>query len=138
MHINIRKVREQLGLSQAAMADELGIARSTYVNFESGRTQIFCKCLRRFVKYIGTSEQKLLFGEQSREGKFLGEGGHDDDIRKAIVQDYEDKLSVKDALIAESSLKLSESEARVSSQESIIKNLLATNAYLLSKLNKND
>ena len=34
----MRKAREHAGLKQAELADEIGIARSSIVNYESGRT----------------------------------------------------------------------------------------------------
>ena len=39
IHTRIRQAREQAGFSQTGMADELGVGRTTYISFESGRNQ---------------------------------------------------------------------------------------------------
>lgn len=47
-HTSIRRIREEAGLSQAMMADELGIGRTTYINFETGKVNLYCKTLSKF------------------------------------------------------------------------------------------
>lgn len=68
----IRKFREQLGYSQEAIADELGISRSAYANFEEGKVKIFCRTLEKMAEYANVSVSVVLYGKDfSPESEFL-------------------------------------------------------------------
>lgn len=134
LHSYIRKLREDAGLSQGAMADELGIGRTTFINFETGRTKAFSRCMSLFADYFGKSESELVvesLGLKNESG-LLEEGrGDAERLRRALIDDYEQKLSVlredRDAL-----------QKRLDDNEKFLKTLTETNAYLISQLSKND
>ena len=70
----IRNAREKKGFSQGEMANQMGVDRSTYINFEHGRTQIISEHLPAFAKIIGMSEEELLLGESEPGSHYLHEG----------------------------------------------------------------
>lgn len=129
IHINIRKCRERLGMSQARMAEELGIGRTTYVNFETGKTSVFSKTLRMFSEKTGIPEEEILLGfnpeEELRDIKDFEEG------RKAIIQEYEMRIATLSDQIAAS-------KEVIKAHELTIDTLKSTNKFLLSQLHKNN
>ena len=74
LHENIRRVREQKGYSQDVMADLMKIERSTYSNFELGKTKLFAKNMTRFAKAMGMSEEEILFGRAPLTAGYLQDG----------------------------------------------------------------
>lgn len=70
----IRNARERQGISQGEMASRLGIDRSTYMNFEHGRTQIISEYLPAFAELMGMSDEELVFGEPESRSHYLHEG----------------------------------------------------------------
>ena len=134
LHTYIRRLREGTGLSQGAMADELDIGRTTYINFETGRTRPFSRCKSLFAGFFGKSESDLIvesLGPGHGDGLLEQASGDAEKVRRTLVDDYERKLSVlmdeRDAL-----------RKRLENNEKIIKTLTETNAYLISQLSKND
>lgn len=79
LHLNIRRFREQNGFSQSSMADELGIGRTTYVNFETGKTRLYCKTLEKLARYFGVTEEEIL------------SGGNDEDLLKESARSAEEQ-----------------------------------------------
>lgn len=72
---NIRRIRTRLGYSQDDIADLMGIERSTYSNFETGKTNLFCKNLSRFAEVVGMTEEEIVSGEsKSKTYGYLQEG----------------------------------------------------------------
>lgn len=128
-HINIRKLRESLGLSQSAMADELGIGRTTYVNFETGKTRLYCKTLCKFAAYMGKSEKEVLQG--GGPGGVLSEENGWKEQRSRLIEDYEQRLrGLRD--------KYEAAERVIQSNEITIKTLTDTNRFLLKQLGKGE
>lgn len=125
LHLNIRRFREQNGFSQSSMADELGIGRTTYINFETGKTRLFCKTLAR---YFGVSEEEILNGEDEtlRDGALALE-----EEKRSIIKEYEDRLAAM-------SEKLEAANRIIQANERTIRTLSDTNNFLLSQLHKND
>lgn len=82
----IRIAREKKGISQGEMASRMGIDRSTYINFEHGRTQIISEYLPQFASLMDISEEELVFGESEPRSYYLHEG----DISEQI-----DELSLR-------------------------------------------
>lgn len=70
----IRAARESRKISQGEMAHRMGIDRSTYINFEHGRTQIISEHLPAFAEIMGISEEELIFGEPEQQSHYLHEG----------------------------------------------------------------
>lgn len=60
----ICKLREERGVSQKKMADQLGIDRNTYREIESGRTEIIYKRLPEIAGLLGVSLEALFSGEE--------------------------------------------------------------------------
>lgn len=128
LHLNIRRFREQNGFSQSSMADELGIGRTTYINFETGKTRLFCKTLEKLARYFGVSEEEILNGEDEtlRDGTLALE-----EEKRAIIKEYEDRLAAM-------SEKLEAANRIIQANERTIRTLSDTNNFLLSQLHKND
>ena len=61
-HIHLRQARELAGLSQAELADEIGVGRTTIVALESGRTRLFNKTVSLIADRLGISVETLLCG----------------------------------------------------------------------------
>ena len=89
MHANIRRFREDNGYSQTSMADELGIGRTTYINFETGKTRLFCKTLEKLAGHFKVTEEDILFSKEDEE---LLQSSVENE-KKLIVQEYEARLS---------------------------------------------
>ena len=68
VHEYIKKLRIQGGYSQDEMADLMGIERSTYSNFELGKTNLFSRNLAKFARVIGKDEEDILLGEPRLRG----------------------------------------------------------------------
>jgi len=128
VHINIRKLREGRGLSQTAMADELGIGRTTYINFETGKTKLYSKTLSKFAKFTGQTEENIV-SEGSEDGLLREEPDYETE-KKAIITEYERRIEVLEG-------KLEAANRVISANEETIKTLSATNRFLLGQLGKN-
>lgn len=131
LHANIRRFRENSGFSQTSMADELGIGRTTYINFETGKTRIFCKTLEKLASYFNVSEEEILYGLQCEELLNDNAGNSSEEEKRAIIREYEQRLST----VVE---KLEAAERVIRTNERAIKTLSETNNFLLSQLHKND
>ena len=132
-HDNIRRIRKSLGLSQAAMAEELGIGRTAYINFETGRTLLYSRNLVKFSAYTGISESSIICSEfrEDSEGSLLRDEGGEQLRMKAVREDYEKR-------IAELQEKLAEVDASLKHQIQVSESLIKTNEFLLGRLDKND
>ena len=130
-HDNIRRIRKSLGLSQAAMAEELGIA--AYINFETGRTLLYSRNLVKFSAYTGISESSIICSEfrEDSEGSLLRDEGGEQLRMKAVREDYEKR-------IAELQEKLAEVDASLKHQIQVSESLIKTNEFLMGRLDKND
>ena len=132
-HDNIRRIRKSLGLSQAAMAEELGIGRTAYINFETGRTLLYSRNLVKFSAYTGISESSIICSEfrEDSEGSLLRDEGGEQLRMKAVREDYEKR-------IAELQEKLAEVDASLKHQIQVSESLIKTNEFLMVRLDKND
>ncbi len=79
-HENIRRARLKKGYSQDDMADLMGIERSTYSNFELGKTKLFAKCMTRFAETLGMSEEEILLDGSPLTAGYLQAGVLEDRI----------------------------------------------------------
>ncbi|MCR4859317.1 MAG: helix-turn-helix domain-containing protein [Bacteroidales bacterium] len=129
-HTRIRQAREQAGLTQAEMAEELGVGRTTYVAFEVGRTQLFNRQVGKMAKHLGITPEELLLGVTDEEGLLLQKADFEE-WKRRTVQDYETRLAaLQDKLEAANNL--------IAIQEDHINALNESNHYLLEQLRKND
>lgn len=66
---NLKKLREDRGLSQTAVANELGISRQTYNNYELGKRQADYEMLLKLAEFFGTTVEALLVPESYSKSK---------------------------------------------------------------------
>ena len=126
----IKALREERGLSQSQLADELGIGRTTYLNFETGKTRLFSKNLVALAEYFQLSEEEILCGEKPSEA-VLRDVEDFEEKRLALITEYEARLS-------DLNTKLQQAQQTIEENKQIIQSLTQTNQFLLSRLNKND
>lgn len=126
----IKALREERGLSQSQLADELGIGRTTYLNFETGKTRLFSKNLVALADYFQLSEEEILCGEKPSEA-VLRDVEDFEEKRLALIAEYEARLS-------DLNTKLQQAQQTIEDNKQIIQSLTQTNQFLLSRLNKND
>lgn len=129
IHTRIRQKREELGFTEAQMAEELGICRCAYINFELGKTKLFSKTLSLFAGYLDMSEEEFLIGSDT--GSDLLRSGKDwKEERKSLIDDYENRLAKKN-----------EDIRKLNSELEFCKNLVHTlrtnNEFILSHIDKN-
>lgn len=58
-HELIKKERRSAGLSQEEIADRMGIQRSTYGNFERGKTNLISPMMYRFATALGKTPEEI-------------------------------------------------------------------------------
>lgn len=92
LHTRIRQAREQAGLSQEKMAEELGVGRTTYVNFETGRSRLFSPLMEGMAARLGKSVEEILFGERP-DDRLLRDKAALEEWRSSLVAEYESRLS---------------------------------------------
>lgn len=63
--MNLRKLREQKGVSQAELARSLGVARSTICQYEANRREPDNETLSKLADYFGVSTDYILEREES-------------------------------------------------------------------------
>lgn len=59
-HVNLRNYREAAGLTQLQVAERLGITKSTYCNYESGKREPDVAKIKKIAKALGVSADVLL------------------------------------------------------------------------------
>lgn len=59
-HVNLRNYREAAGLTQLQVAERLGITKSTYCNYESGKREPDVAKIKKIAKALGISADALL------------------------------------------------------------------------------
>lgn len=101
-HENIRRERANKGYSQDDIADKMGIERSTYSNFELGKTKLFAKNMYRFAEVVGKSEEEILLGNAPLTAGYLQEGHLEDRINllDARIDILSEKLDTILALLS--------------------------------------
>ena len=130
IHNRIRRAREQAGFSQTEMAEELGVGRTSYVAFESGRVRLFHRTVGKMAERLGISPEELLFGPRPDEG-LLRDQTALDEWKRATVEEYEQRLAIlQDKLDAKNQI--------IETQQTTIRSLNESNQYLISQLRKNE
>ncbi|MCR4824084.1 MAG: helix-turn-helix domain-containing protein [Bacteroidales bacterium] len=130
IHLRIRRTREQAGYSQTRMAEELGVGRTTYISFETGRSRLFNPLVDKMAACLGVSPEELLFGRLP-DAELLRDQTRLDEWKRAVTEDYENRLKeLQDQLEA-----LRKANAL---QETALRALSSSNEYLLGQLRKDD
>lgn len=126
-HIHLRQARELAGLSQAELAEEIGVGRTTIVALESGRTRLFNKTVSLIADRLGISVETLLCG--GRVEDLLREEPSRLEREHAIRDEYEQRLQVlQDKLEAEQRLN--------KALQDNVDSLSQSNKFLLKQLGK--
>jgi transcriptional regulator with XRE-family HTH domain len=126
-HTNLRQARELAGLSQAELADEIGVSRTTIVALESGRTRLFNKTIPLIARRLGVSVETLLCGCQVEE--LLLEQPSYLERERTLREEFERQRQVlQDKLDAEVRLN--------KVLQGNVDSLTQSNQYLLSQLRK--
>ena len=92
---NIRRIRLERGYSQDDIAELMHVERSTYSNFETGKTKLFSKSLSRFAEVVGMSEEDIVTGtERPLTHGYLQEGNLVDriDVVEAKIDALQDLI----------------------------------------------
>lgn len=142
---NISEVRNALNLTQAEMAERIGISRQAYINLENGKTSPINKQITKMAENCGISEDKILFGyshaemeaSQLREAEALKEQLNTiraDHERR--VSEFKDKLDVLTQLVFSERQHVKTQERLISEQRSMITKLSHENADLRQQLRK--
>lgn len=136
---NLSFLRKNKGLNQAEMASLLDLERSTYANYENGRTEPKFDILEKIVLKIGIEGNKLLFSDLSKgkgalemETQNLNEKGKDN--RKDIGKGMEEN-----AVFQENSylkLAMREKDRMISAMEKTIKYLEKLNELKESQVER--
>ena len=126
-HIHLRQARELAGLSQAELADDIGVSRTTIVALESGRTRLFNKTVPLIARRLGISVEALLCG--GRVEDILRDEPSRLERERALRNEYEQRIQIlQDKLDAEVHLN--------KVLQSNVDSLTQSNQYLLEQLRK--
>ena len=130
LHTRIRQARENAGLSQEKMAEELGVSRTTYVNFETGRSRLFNPLLDSMAERIGISTEELLFGPRPDE-QLLRDSAALEEWRHNLVSEYEGRISALHG-------HLKAANQVIEAQGTTIRTLTDANQFLMKQFRKED
>ena len=110
---NLRKARENKGLTQQQVADSMGISKSTYCGYETGKRQPDVAKIKELSRVLGTPADVMLetgynknpgqpsgavVGNLSTSQKALWDAiqGMDDDTAKAVLDLIRSVKSLRD------------------------------------------
>lgn len=113
-----------------AMAEELGIGKNTYVNFETGRSRLFNRVLGLLAARLGMSAEELLFGPRPDE-QLLRDSVALDQWRRSLVDEYEQRISALQE-------RLDAAGKVIEAQGTTIRTLTESNQYLMAQLRKDE
>lgn len=127
-HTNLRTARERAGLSQAELAEEIGVARTTIVYLESGKTNLFSKHIPAIARVLGLTEEELLCGIP-KEALLRGDEQIWKERELALKEEYERRITMlQDKL---------DTEKRINKVlQANVDSLNASYEYLLQQLRK--
>lgn len=87
MHIvgeNIRKNREEKGLSQEALAQALNVTRQTVSSWETGRTEPDLDTLHQMAQVLETTVEELIYSRRLKEPTVIRQVVEKKEVRKSI------------------------------------------------------
>ena len=126
---NIRNIRASKKLTQAEVADMLGISRQAYVQFEHGNTSLINRRIPKMAEALEVTEEELMFGYNLKD--FDGSG-----LRERSL--WEEKLCVlrdeKESEIASKEDKITSLEALLEAEKRHVKTQRKYTATLESQV----
>lgn len=119
---NILKIRLEHNLSQAGMADALGIARNTYRKLEKGRTRVISDYIRVIADWAGITPEEVVLGDSSESGIAMlkEERERSNDRIRELTEGYEQQLEHLREKIASRDELIREKDDNIRSLKSII------------------
>ena len=119
---NILKIRLEHNLSQAGMADALGIARNTYRKLEKGRTRVISDYIRVIADWAGITPEEVVLGDSSESGIAMHkeERERSNDRIRELTEGYEQQLEHLREKIASRDELIREKDDNIRSLKSII------------------
>ena len=119
---NILKIRLEHNLSQAGMADALGIARTTYRKLEKGRTRVISDYIRVIADWAGITPEEVVLGDSSESGIAMlkEERERSNDRIRELTEGYEQQLENLREKIASRDELIREKDDNIRSLKSII------------------
>ncbi len=103
---NIKKLREEKGLSQEAMADYLHISQSSYSRMEAGECNTWVNHIATLSDFFQIQPEDLLKTENTIIGNIgtnhgVGYAEIVNQLSERLIDQYEQRLSEKDQIINE-------------------------------------
>lgn len=119
---NILKIRLEHNLSQAGMADALGIARNTYRKLEKGRTRVISDYINVIADWAGITPEEVVLGDSSDSGITMlrEERERSNDRIRELTEGYEQQLERLRETIASRDALLREKDDNIRNLKSII------------------
>lgn len=130
LHTRIRQAREKTGLSQEKMAEELGVGRTTYINFETGRSRLLNPLLESMAALLGTTTEELLFGPRP-DAQLLQDRAALEEWRSSLVAEYERRYATLEE-------QLKAANQVIDAQGTTIRTLTDANHFLMKQLRQED
>ena len=112
------------------MAEDLGVGRTTYVNFETGRSRLFNPLLEGMAERLGKSVEEILFGERPDE-QLLRDKAALEEWRHNLVSEYEGRISALQE-------HLKAAKQVIEAQGTTIRTLTDANQFLMTQFRKED
>lgn len=112
------------------MAEELGVSRTTYINFETGRSRLFNPLLDSMAERIGVSTEELLFGPRPDE-QLLRDSVALEEWRHNLVSEYEGRISALHE-------HLKAANQVIEAQGTTIRTLTDANQFLMKQFREED
>ncbi len=126
-HTNIRLARERAGLSQAELADDIGVGRTTIVSLEGGRTHLFNKNIPKVAARLGISVEEYVCGDGVEE--LLRDESSRAERERALIKEYEQRIQVLQD-------RLDDAHHLNEALQANVDSLTQSNQYLLLQLRK--
>jgi len=91
--LNLKRIREAKGISQAAVARELGISRQTYNNYELGKREADYETLLKLAEYFNTTVDSLLSDNNGSLSSTIEQSTSEEENELVILNRNAKKLS---------------------------------------------
>lgn len=114
---NIRKRREDLGITQSEMALRLGMDRTSYRNLETGSTRVLNPRLEDIASLLGTTVTGILTGH-------FAVRQYDFTLLEDVSATYQQKIAKQDSEFAEFRTRANEEKAFLLEQVETLKGYL--------------